>query len=269
MAINARQAATTIPITAGVDMPAPAIVDVDLVINSSSFCNKKLTTTSIQMAQSVFLTFVTVLPSIMSSVVVCKIVISIVSMETGGEVVAMTVGDSNIDETESTSVVVDLTILLSVNVLTEVLSNARSLPVIIILDIELISLLLGVGIPSTVVVASMLKLGEVLKSTGEDMNIIEGAMRDNEVVIMEDAGGVMKIGIDEGTRMGSDMLTTMFSELTSVVIAWTDIEVGSKIELDFDDKIETLEPARDDNELMGLLDDCSTKLEDCEVVGRC
>lgn len=188
-------------------------------------------------------------------------------METGDEVIAMTVGDSNIDETEITSIVVDLMILLFVNVLIEVLSKARSLPVITILDIELMSLLLGVGIPSTVVVASMLRLGEILESTGEDMNIVEGATRDNEVVIMEDTGGVM---IDEGTRMGSDMLTTMISELTSVVFAWTDIEIESKIELDFDGKIERLEPARDDNELMELLDDCSvTKLEDCELVGRC
>ena len=180
--------------------------------------------------------------------------------------VAMTVGDSNIDETETTSIAVDLMILLSVNVLTEVLLKARSLPVITILDIELISLLLGVGIPATVVVASMLKLSEVLKSTVEDVNIIEGATRDNEVVIMEDIGGVMNIGVD---TTGSDTLTIIISELTSVVIAWTDTEVESKLELDFDGKIERLEPARDDNELMGILDDCKTKLEDCELVGRC
>ena len=183
-----------------------------------------------------------VLSSIISSVVVRKIVINVVSMEVGGEVVAITVGDSNIDDTEITSIVVDVMILLSVNVLTEVLSKTRSLPVITILDMELMLLLLGVGIPSTVVVASMLKLGEVLESTGEDMNIVDGAM-DNKLSIMEDIGGVMKIGVDEGTGVGSCVLTTIISELTSVVIAWTDIEVESNIELDFGGKIERLELA--------------------------
>ena len=109
--------------------------------------------------------------TILSSVVVCKIVIIIVSMEMGGEVVGMTVGDRNIDEIVTISIVLDCTIsVLSANPLAEELVIAeelataeelviaRSLPVIEILDIELVPLLIGVGTPSTVVVEKMLKL---------------------------------------------------------------------------------------------------------------
>lgn len=69
-----------------------------------------------------------------------------------------TVGDSNVDETVTKSIVVDRTTLLSVFTLTEVLLTARSLPVITILDIELMSSLLEVGRTSTVGVEKMLKL---------------------------------------------------------------------------------------------------------------
>jgi hypothetical protein len=83
---------------------------------------------------------------VLSSVVVRKIVIIVVSMEMGGEVVGMIVGDSDIDEIVS-------------SILDEVLVTAisRSLPVTTILDIELIilSLLLGVGTPSTFVVEKL------------------------------------------------------------------------------------------------------------------
>ena len=103
---------------------------------------------------------------VLSSVVVRKIVIIVVSMEMGGEVVGMTVGDRNIDEIVTISIVLDCTILsvLSANsladelVTAEVLVTARALPVITILDIELVPLLVGVGTPSTVVIEKMLKL---------------------------------------------------------------------------------------------------------------
>ncbi len=80
---------------------------------------------------------------VLSSVVVRKIVIIVVSMEMGGEVVGMTVGVSDIDE-------------IVTNILAEVLVTAisRSLSVMTILDIELI-LLLGGGAPSTVVVEKL------------------------------------------------------------------------------------------------------------------
>lgn len=111
--------------------------------------------------------------TILSSVVVCKIVIIVVSMEMGGEVVGMTVGDRNIDEIVTISIVLDCTIILSVLstnplaeelVIAEELATAeelviaKSLPVIEILDIELVPLLIGVDTPSTVVVERMLKL---------------------------------------------------------------------------------------------------------------
>ena len=121
--------------------------------------------------------------TILSSVVVRKIVIIVVSMEMGGEVVGMTVGDRNIDEIVTISMVLDCTIpVLSPNplaeelviaeelataeelmiaeelVIAEEVVTARSLPVIAILDIELVPLLIGVGTPSTVVVEKMLKL---------------------------------------------------------------------------------------------------------------
>ena len=79
-------------------------------------------------------------------------------MVIGGEVDITTVGDSNVDETVTKSIVVDRTTLLSVFTLTEVLLTARSLPVITILDIELMSSLLEVGRTSTVGVEKMLKL---------------------------------------------------------------------------------------------------------------
>ena len=104
------------------------------------------------------LTFVAVVSSTLSSVVVCKTVTLIVSMVIGGEVDITTVGDSNVDETATKSIVVDRTTLLSVFTLTEVLLTARSLPVITILDIELMSSLLEVGRTSTVGVEKMLKL---------------------------------------------------------------------------------------------------------------
>lgn len=104
------------------------------------------------------LTFVAIVSSILSSVVVCKTVTLIVSMVIGGEVDITTVGDSNIDETATTSIVVDRTTLLSVFTLTEVLLTARSLPVITIFDIELMSSLLEVGRTSTVAVEKTLKL---------------------------------------------------------------------------------------------------------------
>lgn len=101
------------------------------------------------------LTFVVV---VSSTLVVCKTVTLIVSMVIGGEVDITTVGDSNVDETATTSIVVDRTTLLSVFTLTEVLLTARSLLVITILDIELMSSLLEVGRTSTVAVEKMLKL---------------------------------------------------------------------------------------------------------------
>lgn len=100
------------------------------------------------------LTFVAV---VSSTLVVCKTVTLIVSMVIGGEVDITTVGDSNVDETVTTSIVVDRTTLLSVFTLTEVLLTARSLLVITILDIELMSSLLEVGRTSTVAVEKMLK----------------------------------------------------------------------------------------------------------------
>lgn len=264
--MRTRQAATTIPTTAGVDMPAPVpIDDVDLVSKSSSSCdnNNNMNSKINTLHQLSIITFVTVVSSTVtaSSVVVRNIIIVIVSMETGGEVVAMTVGDGDIDEPMTTSTVVGCRIrLISVNLLTEVLPTARSPPVIPILGTGLMLLLLGVGIISTVVV------DKVLESAGD---VVERGARDSEVDIMAEVEGVIKVGDDSGDVMGSDVLTTTASEITNIVLAWTDVEVESKIKLDFDGKIERLEVARNDDEPTRLLDDCRTEPEDCELVGRC
>ena len=65
---------------------------------------------------------------ITSSVVICKVV-AIVSMETGDEVIAMTV-DASDAVVVAWTIEVDCMILLSVKVLTAVLLKARSLPVL-------------------------------------------------------------------------------------------------------------------------------------------
>ena len=106
----------------------------------------------------------------------------------------------------------------------------------------------------------------MLGSTDENMNIVEGATRGSELVIMADVEGVKKTGVDEGSEKGSDALTITISELTDAVVAWNDTEVESNIK-DLVGKIERLEPAsRDDDKLVGMLDDCSIK---CEVVEGC
>ena len=85
--------------------------------------------------------------------------------------------------------------------------------------------------------------------TSENISIADGATLGDEVV---NIGGVTVVGVGEGNRLGNVLITNF--EVEPII--------------NFDGKLEKLESAGEDSELM---DERSTKLddEDSVLVGRC